>query len=215
MNQDIERLAGIAGKLGRRGPLAKTCWRAMPRLWLMTDPRRTPDPAAIARRLPAGAAIVYRAFGAGDALLIAVRLRAITRARKQLLLIGADARLAMKAHADGVHLPERLAALAPRLRRAHPRWRITAAAHGPRAIKAASRLKIDAVIVSAVFPSLSSSAGRPMGAVRLARLTTGSRTPVIALGGVGAKTAARLIGAGAAGLAAVEALAERQDLIQS
>jgi thiamine-phosphate pyrophosphorylase len=31
--------------------------------------------------------------------------------------------------ADGVHLPERLAAALPRLRARHPHWRVTAAAH--------------------------------------------------------------------------------------
>lgn len=171
----------------------------------VTDPVRTPDPVAVAARLPRGAAVIYRAFGAPDAEAVAARLRRLTRARGLRLLIGADEALAAGAEADGLHLPERRAGEAPRIRARHPRWIITTAAHSPRALALAGRLGADAVLLSPVFPSRSPSAGAPLGALRLAQLVRTTRTPVFALGGVDARTGARALAAGAAGLAAVEA----------
>jgi thiamine-phosphate pyrophosphorylase len=55
--------------------------KALPPLLFFTDPARTPDPEAAARRLPKGAAVVFRAFGAPDAEARARRLRALCRAR--------------------------------------------------------------------------------------------------------------------------------------
>jgi thiamine-phosphate pyrophosphorylase len=172
----------------------------------VTDPERIADPLAAAARLPRGAGVIYRAFGASDALETAWALRRLAWRRGLVLLVGADARLAATMRADGVHLPERLMASAPRLRRAHPCWRITAAAHSPAAVLRAGRLGLDAALVSTVFPSRSPSATAPLGSLRFAALARGAFLPVIALGGVSNKTAPRLVGTGAFGLAAVEGL---------
>jgi thiamine-phosphate pyrophosphorylase len=177
----------------------------MPVLLFFTDPARTTDPEAVARRLPPGAAVVFRAFGAADADARGARLAAIARECRLTLLIGADAGLAGRLGAHGVHLPERLAHRARRLKAAHPHWLITAAAHSPRAARRALLAGADAVVVSAVFPSRSASAGPPMGPVRLAILTRALKGPAYALGGVDNKTARRLKDAGLVGLAAVDA----------
>ena len=108
-------------------------------------------------QLPAGAAVIYRAFGAEDAEAKGRVLRQLARVRRLVFLVGADARLAARLGADGVHLPERLMHLAPRLRQAHPNWLVTTAAHGPRAVAAAGRLRLDAALVSTVFASDSAS----------------------------------------------------------
>lgn len=181
--------------------------KALPALLFFTDPERTPDPEAAAGALPRGAAIVFRAFGAPDAAARALRLRAIARARGLTLLIGADARLARAVGADGVHLPERLAHRARALKRAHPGWIVTAAAHSLSAARRAAGA--DAVVVSAAFPSASASAGRPLGPRRLAMLVRAAGRPAYALGGVNMKTARRLKDAGLVGLAAVEGLSPR------
>jgi thiamine-phosphate pyrophosphorylase len=202
----MSRLTRTALALERAQRRAKGRSR-LPGLWLVTDPRRTPDPVALARTLPRGAGVIYRAFGAGDALATARALRRTAWRRGLVFLVGADAALATAAGADGVHLPERLAHRATGLRRAHPKWRITAAAHSRAAMLRAGRAGIDAVLVSAVFPSRSPSAGVPLGPVRFAALIRGVRPRVIALGGVNESAAPRLLRTGAAGLAAVEALA--------
>jgi thiamine-phosphate pyrophosphorylase len=167
-----------------------------------TDPARTPDPEAVAGRLPRGAAVVYRAFGAADA---EARGRQIARRRGLILLIGADAALAARLGADGVHLPQRLAHRARRLKAAHPRWIVTAAAHGARAARRALAAGADAAVVSTVFESRSASAGRPLGPVRLALLVRTAGGPVYGLGGIDKEKARRLIDAGLVGLAAVDA----------
>ena len=174
--------------------------KPLPHLLYFTDPDRTPDPEAIATRLPRGAAIVYRSFGATDARAVALRLKAIARRRGLKLLIGADEALASQVGADGVHLPERLAHRAARIRARHPTWLITAAAHGPRA----ARAQVDAIVVSAIFPSNSPSAGRPLGPLRLALVVGLARSPVYALGGVNQTNAARLLATGVVGIAGVE-----------
>ena len=176
----------------------------LPPLLFFTDPARTPDVEAAARRLPRGSAIVYRAFGAPDAEACGRRLAQIAKARGLVLLIGADAALAARVGAHGVHLPERLAARARRIRR--PGWIVTAAAHDARAARRGLAAGADAVVVSAIFPSSSPSAGSPLGPLRLAQLVRAAGGPVYALGGVNDKTARRLLPAGLVGLAAVEAL---------
>jgi thiamine-phosphate pyrophosphorylase len=194
-------LARTAGLLRPRGLPRK----ALPSLLFFTDPVRTPDPEAIARTLPRGAGVVFRAFGAADALARGRRLRAIADARGLKLLVGADAGLARALGADGVHLPERLAHRARRLKAANPGWIVTAAAHSSRAARRGLATGADAVVVSAVFPSSSLSAGRPMRQIRLALLVRAARGPVYALGGITNKTARLLRETGVVGLAAVEA----------
>lgn len=164
---------------------------------------RTPDSEAIAARLPAGSAIVYRHFGAPDAEARARGLLAIACARGLKLLIGADAELARTIGAHGVHLPERLAHRAAALRRARPRWIVTSAAHS---LPAARRSAADAVVFSTAFPSKSASASRALGPIRLAMRVRGAGRPAYALGGVDRKTARRLLDAGLIGLAAVDGL---------
>ena len=195
-------MARTAAFLGRRAAARK----ALPALLFFTDPVRTLDPETIARRLPGGAAVVFRAFGAADACERGARLAAIARERGLKLLVGADARLAARIGADGVHLPERLAHQARRLRAAHPGWIVTTAAHSGPAARRALALGADAVVVSAVFASASASAGAPMGPIRLAILVRRVKGPVYALGGVDNKKARLLKDTGLVGLAAVDGL---------
>ena len=195
----------IAGRLAARRKGRKP---RPPALFFLTDPNRTPDPVAAAVRLPRGTTVVFRAFGAADAVHVGLRLAALCRGRGLRLLVGADAGLAAAVGADGVHLPERLLGTAGRLRRRRPAWTLTAAAHGPAAVRRARLAGVDAVLLSPVFPSRSTSAGRPLGPLRAAAMARlAAPTPVIALGGVGPRSAGRLMGAGIAGLAAVDALA--------
>ena len=149
--------------------------------------------------------MVFRAFGAADAETQGAELAAIARARGLVLLVGADAALALRIGAAGVHLPERLAHRARRLKAAHPRWIVTAAAHSARAARRALAFGADAVVVSAVFESRSVSAGAPLGALRLAILARWAGGPVIGLGGVDNKKARLLKDTGLTGLAAVDA----------
>jgi thiamine-phosphate pyrophosphorylase len=180
--------------------------KGLPHLLFFTDPARTPDAEAIAATLPAGGAIVFRAFGALDAEAQGLRLLKIARERRLKLLVGADHRLAARIGAHGVHLPQRLAHRAQPLNTARPGWIVTTAAHSPRAARQALAYGADAAVVSAAFASNSPSAGPPLGPVRLAALVRQAGGPVYALGGITNETARRLVDAGLVGLAAVEGL---------
>jgi len=147
---------------------------------------------------------VFRPFGAPDAEAQGRRLRKIARERGLKLLVGADDALAGALEADGVHLPERLAHRATRLKAAHPAWIVTAAAHSARAARQGLASGADAVVVSAIFPSTSPSAAAPIGPLRLSQLVRRVGGPVYALGGINNKTARRLRDAGLVGLAAVD-----------
>ncbi|CAN5218758.1 thiamine phosphate synthase [soil metagenome] len=180
--------------------------RDLPPLLFFTDPARTPEPWATAERLPAGAGVVYRHFGAGNAEAVAWRLREITSARGVRLLIGLDAALAIKVEADGVHLPERAMAEAAALRAAHPAWLLTGALHHP----ARSNLSVqalDALVLSPIFPAGGGSAVKTaLGADALAVAKRVTGQPIYALGGITPGTVAALEGSGACGIASVDAI---------
>ena len=205
-------LIEVARKLGRetarrKSQNPKRQDSRLPALWLVTDPGRTPDPAGAVAALPKGAGVIYRAFGRADAVATGRRLATICRRRGLVLLVGADERLAADVGAAGLHLPQRMLAQGPRIRARRPDWILTGAAHDRAALAVAARAGLDAALLSPVFPSRSPSAGRPLGPLRFAILARGAKLPVYALGGVNARTAKRLEMSGAAGLAAVEALA--------
>jgi thiamine-phosphate pyrophosphorylase len=195
--RSVHVLAATAARLNRDAGAP-----AIPSLYFFTDPERTPDPAAIARRLPRGTAVVYRHFGASDRLRVARALSAICRSRGLSLLIGADADLARRCGADGVHWPERL------LPGQRDDFRlVTGAAHSGDAVSKAAAARLDACVLSPVFETESSSANATLGLFRASLIARASTIPVIALGGVDADTARRLVGRGFTGIAAVGALA--------
>lgn len=199
----IAVLAAVAARLHRQAGAG-----ALPALWLFTDPQRLPDPIAAAGRLPRGAAVVYRHFGAPDREDKARALADLCRRRGLKLLIGADPALARAVGADGVHWPERMVERLVR-RRAHAFRLETGAAHGREGLARAAQAGLDACVLSPVFASRSAVAG-PLapqwGPLRAGALARAAGLPVIALGGVKAQNAARLIGRGFAGLAAIDGL---------
>jgi thiamine-phosphate pyrophosphorylase len=164
------------------------------------------DAAAAARLLPAGSAIVYRAFGSAAAAAEGRRLRAAAR-RGVLFFVGADAALAVRIRADGVHLPERSAGRSGVVRELKRRFLVTAAAHSLVAVIRARRSGVDAIVVSPVFASPSDPARRPMGALAFAALARQAGLPVYALGGVNAGSAHALASSRAVGIATVSAIA--------
>jgi thiamine-phosphate pyrophosphorylase len=174
----------------------------VPPVFFLTDPDRTPDPARIARQLPPGWGVIYRHFGAANAPSIAADLANICHARDLRLLISSDPELAHNVGADGVHWP--FARLA-QSRRWKDRFALmTASAHAPADLRALIGFPIDAALVSTIFPSASSSAGAPIGALRLRQLVRSAPCPVFALGGVTSDNAIRI--SAFAGFAAIEAL---------
>lgn len=180
----------------------------LPALWFLTDEVRTPDPAAAACRLPPGSGIILRHYGAPGRRALAHALAAIARERGLVLLIGADAALAAKAGAHGVHLPRWAAS-----RRAGPGAKgiVTASAHGLTEIRRAQAIGVDAVFLGPVFATESHEGAQGLGAVRFSALATKSNLPIFALGGLDAANAGQLLGSGAAGFGAIGALLPSTD----
>jgi len=138
------------------------------------------------------------------------RLIRIARRRGLCFFVGADAYLAARLGADGVHLPERTAGRRGLNHALKGRFWLSAAAHDEPAVRRASAAGVEAVVISPVFESASPSAGRPIGVLTFARLARLAEMPAYALGGVNRKTIRRLKGAGAIGVAAVSGAAVRR-----
>jgi thiamine monophosphate synthase len=189
-------LAGLARRLNSEAGAP-----GAPALFFLTDPERTPDPAVVVQGLPRGTAVIYRHFGAPERRRVARNLARLCQARGLRLLIAADAALARSVGADGVHWPE------ARLPPARDTFAlVTASAHSAAAVARAAAFGADACLLSPVFPTHSASGHASLGVFRSSQIARSAAIPVIALGGVNARTSARLSGRGFAGLAAIGAL---------
>ncbi|HEV2563134.1 MAG TPA: thiamine phosphate synthase [Rhizomicrobium sp.] len=172
----------------------------------MTDDERLPDPAAAARALPKGSTVILRARQKAHRARLAQTLSRIVHERDLVLLIADDPELAIHIRAHGIHLPEAHAAQAAHWRARRPHWLITCAAHS---LQACARVRYaDAILLGPVFATQSHPDAAVLGAIRTRSIASAIRTPVYALGGVGAHTAMLLNGAHLAGIAAIGALAQ-------
>ena len=184
----------------------------LPPVILMTDQTRLRDPAAAARSLPEGSAIILRHTGEKARAALAAALKPIALERGLLLLIAGDAALAARIGAAGLHLPETRAREARHWRARRPSWLITVAAHSERALLVAAGSGADAALLAPAFPTLSHSSRAALGLARLRLMAARAALPVYALGGVNAQTIERLVGARLAGIAAIEGLVPDQSL---
>src|SRR5262249_28096521 len=142
--------------------------RSAPVLILMTDDTRAADWREAAAALPKGSAVVVRHRDARERERLAQTLRAVCAPRRIKLLIADDPRLAVRVRADGVHLPEKRAAHIAGLKAQHPRWFVSAAAHGARSAAAALRAGADAVLIAPAFATASHPRRKALGPLKLA-----------------------------------------------
>ena len=205
LSEDARTLWQTATALARAAAAVSPPRRPLPPLLFFIDPTRTPRPWETAARLPAGAGVVFRHFGAADALETGLRLRAATKDAGVRLLVGLDADLAERIGADGVHLPERALSAAYALSGRRPDWLLTGAVHSLKAVKSARDL--DALVLSPVFPAGGASAAKAaLGIEGFQAMAAAAPCPVYALGGISATNAAALVGSGACGIAGVDAV---------
>ncbi|MBB4266980.1 thiamine phosphate synthase [Roseospira visakhapatnamensis] len=202
----------LAEAAARLKPARTRHGRDLPRLWLVSDPQRLPDPAPALHRAPRGAALLWRPYDLppAEARTRGRRLRRLTRQRGVTFVVAGDVRLAAILGADGLHLSEGLArhgVLAAVLAWRHRKGGrlLTIASHGARALARAGDLDADAVLLSPAFPTASHPGAPTLGPVRVARLARAASCPVIALGGITPETARRLPPGAVSGLAAVGA----------
>ena len=86
------------------------------------------DPLPAIARLPRGAGVIFRHYGAKGRDELGAAVARACRARGLVLLVAVDAGLALRLRADGIHLPERALHQLRHLNRQG--WLVTAAAHG-------------------------------------------------------------------------------------
>jgi len=180
----------------------------LPPVILVSDVERLPDPSAALERLPAGSAVLVRHPDGKARAKLAERLLPLTHLFGIRLLISDDLALALDLCADGLHLPEAIAATdaALGIRRA---WRgrlLTMAAHSPAALLRCARIGADAAIVSPVFATASHPGRRPIGLLRFMTWVQRAPVPVYAMGGITAASIGRLCHPKVAGVAAIEGL---------
>ncbi len=173
-------------------------------LVLLTDRKRMPDPVAAVKRLPPGSMVILRDYDSADRFALALKLRRVCRKMGCLFLVAGDPRLARRACADGLHLPEHMLSGARADR--HGFGLVTAACHSRRALRLAASAGVDLVLVSPVFATASHPDVAPLGTRGLSRLIQGAKVPVAALGGVNFQTAKSLRGQNINAIAAISAL---------
>jgi thiamine-phosphate pyrophosphorylase len=187
-------------------------------LAFFTDAARIANPEPILRALPAGAAVVFRDYGAPRREALARRYLAIARARGVFFLVAGDSALAARIGADGAHWPARVlqsrgagsdARRSPSSPVPGPRLPvpalITAACHDARDLARARAIGADAAFLSPAFATASHPGAEHLGPRRFRALAAGAALPVLALGGVDEMNAPLLAGANVAGLGAIGA----------
>lgn len=170
----------------------------------MSDPVRTSNILDWAEHLPENCAIIYRFNTLDEA--VAKQLRKLSKEKNQQLLLRQKY---YSPDSDGLHF-KRYTDLKTieNIRETNPKALLTLAALKDRDYDAPLP-PLDGLLVSAIFPSASPSAGEPIGTEGLKDKVQKFKTPVFALGGVNTKTAPTLLGTGIAGIAVVGALANK------
>jgi thiamine-phosphate pyrophosphorylase len=176
--------------------------RRPPPLWLFTDARRLPDPRPAVARLPRGlAGVVLRHDGEPGRAALGRDLARLCRARRLVLVVAGDTRLAASLGA-GVHL--RSGRWPGVLRR---RGLQTSSAHSRADLVRARRAGVGLAFLSPVFPTLSHPHATALGPARWAGLALAARIPVAALGGVDGSNIRRLPRRSCQAVGAIGALA--------
>lgn len=163
----------------------------------------TESATAITPHLPRHSLVILRAYQHPQRAQYAATLARLCRKKHWKLLIAGNPRLAVTVRAAGIHMPESQAWSLSAWRKKKPDWLITMAAHSPKALWRASRLKADAALYSPVFPTNSHPGMPALGTVLFNAQIRRSPIPVYALGGMTARTIPRLKGSHAIGIAAI------------
>jgi thiamine-phosphate pyrophosphorylase len=165
---------------------------SLPRLWLFTDDQRLPDPRASVARLPRGrAGVVLRHDHHPSRVVLGRELARICRARRLVLVVAGDVRLAARLRA-GVHL--RGGRWPGPIR--HPGV-VTSSAHSIADLRRARVAGAGLTFLSPAFPTASHPGAPGLGPLRwaaMARAATlrGADAGIAALGGVDGRTVKRL-----------------------
>jgi len=205
----------------------------LPSVIFITDQQAIPNPENVISGLAAGAAVIFRDYDHPLRAELGQKLAALCREKDIFFLVAGDIALAENLAAEdlvvqnlecqnlgtqnlgaknlsrtGMHLPENMMMKADEIRRAHPLWMITVACHDLNSVRKASKLPIDAGLISPVFPTHShaltlTGAQKTHGLRGVQNMVHESRLPLYGLGGISSENGHELIGSGLVGLAAI------------
>ena len=159
--------------------------KPLPQTWLVSDARNDAALERALAQLPRGSGFIFRHHHLPPAQRRArfAQLARLARARGQLVVLAGSAAQARAWGADGAYGSPQLLARGPDVLR-------LASVHSLRELARAHRA--DLVLLSPVFSTRSHPGATPLGPQRFRLLAARSPVPVIALGGMTAKTARRL-----------------------
>ena len=161
--------------------------QTLPDLWLLSDERNDAALEEALRRLPRGSGFIYRHYhlAPGERAARWFELRRLARSRDHLVVLADSALRAREWGADGLYG-------APRELYPASELLTLATVHSLREIGLANRARADAVLLSRVFSTRSHPGATTLGPARFRLLAAHAEMPVIALGGMTARTARRL-----------------------
>lgn len=172
-------------------------------LAFMTDRKRVPDPALIARVLPKGSAVILRDYDMPKRGGLAAQLAQICKTRGLLLFVGADPALALRVGAKGLHLPSWFRMRNEVTSSVLKNLIVTASCHSGAELRAAKAKHASVAFLSPAFATPSHPGASALGSEQFRRIASASPLPVIALGGVNESNASTLAARNVAGIAAI------------
>jgi thiamine-phosphate pyrophosphorylase len=189
---------------------------AAARLYLVieAEPARAVVPAALAGGVDV---VQLREKGASasssDAQVVAAgrELRAVCDSFGALLVVNDRADLALECGADGVHVGQDDEPVDAVRRRVGPRVLIGVSTHSPEQIAAAERSEADYLGVGPVYPTATKPAVEPVGIELVRHAAAHASKPWFAIGGIDARRAPAVAGAGARRIAVVRAIRDAAD----
>lgn len=159
---------------------------ATPAAILFTDRRRINDFARIIKSLPKNSAIIVREYDLDDVERekFACEIRYLANQqlpfRRPKVIVGKNIRIAKKIGADGVHFSDNDADFSPialnSLRSKFPRhFKISYVAHTSKSVSRAIISKLDILVVSPIFATMTHYETKPIGLRNLAKISSKKR----------------------------------------
>lgn len=192
----------------------------LPALCLVTDRRRCLGRSleeVVAAALDGGVGMVQlreKDLPSGQLLVLANRLRALTRGRA-LLFVNDRVDVALAAEADGVQLGEASMPVRDARQTAGHGLLVGRSVHDVEGAAAAESEGADLLVAGTVFPSESHPGAAVAGTELLERLHRRVTVPFLAIGGVTAGNVAEAMRSGASGGAVITAIAQSNDPAQA
>ena len=141
---------------------------------------------------------------------LASAVRGVTRDRA-VFVINGDPELAAQIGADGVHLPEAALSVPAARQITGPGVLVGRSVHSTDAAKSAAAEGADYVVAGTVYPSPTHPGERSSGTKIVRDIVRVVDLPTIGIGGIDASNAARVIEAGARGVACISAILNAED----